>query len=126
MQKRQGFIEWQSGMEARHRANYRDVVETGAIKPLMVFLVEVNIPRNSLQGLQEAISIPLETLRDWRQDLRKNPEYRLYSRPANISKRAFTQEEKQALDHQLWSDYRVSHEPVSISERDQGREILFT
>jgi hypothetical protein len=105
LQKTQGFIEWQSGMEARHHANYRDVFGTGAMEPQIVFLVQVHIPRNSLQELQEAVGISLKTLRDWRKDLRKNPEHRPYSRPANISKRAFTQEEEQAVADQLRSDY---------------------
>jgi hypothetical protein len=91
--------------EAMHQNNYRALFETGALKPLMEFLPKREIVQGAMGKLVGVAHIPIEMMKGCRPTLHKDPTWRPYSQPANISKRALTEEQEQKLGERLRSDY---------------------
>jgi hypothetical protein len=68
--------------------------EAGALEPLMQFLAWREIVQGTMRKLARRSHIPIETMRDWRKTLLRDPSWRPYPQPAKSSKRALTEEQK--------------------------------
>jgi hypothetical protein len=54
------------------------------MKPLVEFLAQTEVPLGSLQELDRGTGIPIDTLKSWRKNLRRDPQIVPYSRLANV------------------------------------------
>jgi hypothetical protein len=77
------------------------------MEPLMLLLADKDLDYGVIPLTSQALNIPIDTLRSWRRDLLKNPQFRPYSQPANISKRALDFEEEQRVRDELRNGYLI-------------------
>jgi hypothetical protein len=82
---------------AIHRNSDRGLFEAGALEPLMQFLTRREIVQGTMGKPVRRSHIPIETTRDCRKTLLKDPRWRPYSQPTKSSKRALTEEQEQKL-----------------------------
>lgn len=105
MSERADYAAWKAQRAVKHRTNYRALFESGAMQPIIESLSQETIPDGFLQQLHEETTIPIDTLKGWRRDLRSDPPHVPYSQPANISKRGLTPEQEEKLSERIQSDY---------------------
>jgi hypothetical protein len=91
MKMEAAFVDWVAEKEAMHHNNYRALFKAGVLELLMEFLTKRQIVQGAMRKLAGATHIPIETMRNWRQTLHKDPAWRPYSQPDDISKRAVTE-----------------------------------
>jgi hypothetical protein len=90
-----------------HRENYRRLFESGEMEPLMVQLAVPDLDRCFIFQAHEVLHIPVETLRTWRKSLKKDPDFRPYSKPANYTKRALTDDQERRVFGEIQSGYLI-------------------
>lgn len=105
MLRSSAFVAWKREKERTHRNNYRALFESGAMEPLVEFLAQPEIRPGSIMEIKNRTSIPVPTLRGWRQGLRRTPPRRPYEHPMNFRKLALSLELQQVLADIIMSCY---------------------
>jgi hypothetical protein len=75
------------------------------MQPIVECLSQEEIPVGCLRQLHEATTIPIGTFKSWRCGLRSDPPRIPYEQPSNISKRALTPAQEEALAHRIRADF---------------------
>jgi hypothetical protein len=75
------------------------------MQPVIECLSQEKFPVACLPQLDLETRIPTETLKSWRHDLRSDPPHVPWSHPANIGKRALSEDQEHELAQRIQSDY---------------------
>jgi Mlc titration factor MtfA (ptsG expression regulator) len=99
------FSNWKGHQHIAHRNNHRFLFESGAMKPLVEFLAQIEVPLGSLQDLNRGTGNPIDTLKSWCKNLRRDLQTVPYPESANVRKRALTKEQEDRIVQRIQSDF---------------------